>query len=335
MSLADVRLHPDADGIVLAMAALLFGAVGLVLLVACVNLAGFLLSRAVDRRKEMAVRVAMGAGRGAILRQLLVESLLLATAGGALGLLLGQLAARALAGIDIPLPLPVDLAVSLDASVLLFTGLTTLVAALVFGLTPALEATRAPVAATLRGDATGVSGRRTFGGRAALVTAQMALSTVLLFGAALFVRSLDAATRVDSGFSARDGAVAQLETDPEVLDQEATLALAEDLVGRLEATAGVRQAAVTGRMPLALGTINLSFSVPGVEPPPDQNLWVLEYAPVSAGYFAILEIEVLQGRTFQVGEAQSDASVIILSRAAAERFWPGESAGGPDHPPRR
>jgi putative ABC transport system permease protein len=328
VSLANVRLHPGADRIALAMAALLFGAVGLVLLVACVNLAGFLLSRAVDRRKEMAIRVAMGAGRGAIVRQLLVESLMLATIGGVLGLVLGQLAARAMAGVEIPLPLPIDLSVELDGSVLLFTGATTLVAALLFGLTPALEATRAPVAATLRGDASGGRSRRGMGGRAVLVTAQMALATVLLFGGTLFVRSLDSATRVDLGFSARDGAVARFETDPEEYDDARTASLARDLVTRLEARPEISRAAVTGRMPLALGTINFSFSIPGVEPPPDENLWALEYAPVSAGYFETLEIEILEGRAFLPGEAEEGADVVVLSRAAADRFWPGESAVG-------
>ncbi len=328
VSLADVRLHPGVDGVALAIATLLFGAVGLVLLVACVNLAGFLLSRAVDRRKEMAIRVAMGAGRGAIVRQLLVESLMLAIAGAALGLALGQVAARGLAGVELPLPLPVDLSVDLNGSVLLFTAAVAVVAALLFGLTPALEATRAPVASTLRGDAGAGADRRKVGGRAVLVAAQMALSTVLLFGAALFVRSLDSATRVDVGFTARDGGVAHIETDPNEYDDGRRAALARDLIARLEARPGISSVAVTGRMPLALGTINLNFSIPGIDPPPDQRLHVLEYAPVSAGYFDVLGITMEEGRGFQPGEAEDGSGVVVLSRAAAHRFWPGESAIG-------
>ena len=128
VALADIRLHPDFDPIVTAMAGLLLVAVGLVLLVACVNLAGFLLSRAVDRRKEMAIRVAMGAGRGEIVRQLLIESLVLAGLGGAVGLVLGYAAVRALAGIDFPLPFPIELEIALSTPLLLFTAGTAVLA---------------------------------------------------------------------------------------------------------------------------------------------------------------------------------------------------------------
>ena len=272
VSLADVRLHPGFDGVVLAMTALLFGAVGLVLLVACVNLAAFLLSRAVDRRKEMAIRVALGAGRGAIVRQLLIESLVLAGAGAALGLALGQLAARALVAVELPLPMPIDLSVALDGRLLLFTAAIAVVAAILFGLAPAMEATRAPVAQTLRGDAGAGADRRRMGGRAVLVTAQMTLSTVLLFGAALFVRSLQAATDVDVGFSAREGGVVHVEADPNVYDPEQRRALVMELTRRLETDARITSVAATSRMPLALGTMNTAFAVPGVDPPPDQSL---------------------------------------------------------------
>jgi predicted permease len=328
VSLADVRLHPGFDGVVLAMTALLFGAVGLVLLVACVNLAGFLLSRAVDRRKEMAIRVALGAGRGAIIRQLLIESLLLAGVGAALGLALGQLAARALVAVELPLPLPLDLSVALDGRLLLFTAAIAMVAALLFGLAPAMEATRAPVASTLRGDAGAGADRKKVGGRAVLVTAQMTLSTVLLFGAALFVRSLQAATDVDVGFSARDGGLVRVEADPNLHDAEQRRALVSELTRRLEADPRVTSVATTSRMPLALGTVNTSFAVPGVEPPPDQTLHVLEVAQVTPGYFSALGISFREGRAFEPGEGESGAGVVILSEAAAARYWPGESAVG-------
>jgi predicted permease len=328
VSLADVRLHPGFDGVVLAITALLFGAVGLVLLVACVNLAGFLLSRAVDRRKEVAIRVALGAGRGAIVRQLLTESLLLAAAGAALGLALGQLVARALVGVDLPLPVPLDLSVALDGRLLAFTALIAVVAALLFGLAPAMEATRAPVAATLRGDAGAGADRRKVGGRAVLVTTQMTVSTVLLFGAALFVRSLQAATDVDVGFSARDGAVVRTEADPNLYDSERRGDLIRELTRRLADNPRIASVAVTSRMPLALGTVNTAFAVPGVDPPPDQSLHVIEVAQVTSGYFSTLGISFREGRTFEPGETDSGAGVVILSQAAAERYWPGESAVG-------
>ncbi|MCA1789818.1 MAG: ABC transporter permease, partial [Thioalkalivibrio sp.] len=191
-----------------------------------------------------------------------------------------------------------------------------------------MEATRAPVASTLRGDAGAGADRKKVGGRAVLVTAQMALSTALLFGAALFVRSLQAATDVDVGFSARDGGLVRVEADPNVHDAERRRALVAEVTRRLEADARVTSVAATSRMPLALGTVNTSFAVPGVEPPPDQSLHVLEVAQVSPDYFSTLGISFREGRAFERGEGEADAGVVILSQAAADRYWPGESAVG-------
>lgn len=328
VSLADVKVHPGFDSVLTQIAALLFMAVALVLLVACVNLAGFLLSRAADRRKEMAVRVAMGAGRVAIIRQLLVESLLLALAGAIVGLGLGQLALRAALSVEIPLLLPHDLDLGLDPALLLFTAGTAVVAAVVFGLTPALEATRAPTAATLRDESGSSGGRGKVGARKALVAAQMALSTMLLFGAALFVRSLQAASDLDLGFATRDAAVADVSTTANEYTLEERVAFVEELTRRLEAEPGITHVALTGRMPLDLGTRNVSFDIPGIEPPPDQNRHYLEYAPVTAGYFETLGIEIREGRTFEESDRTGAPEVVILSRAAADRYWPDGTALG-------
>lgn len=328
VSLADVKVHPGFDGILTQIAVLLFIAVALVLLVACVNLAGFLLSRAADRRKEMAVRVAMGAGRTAIIRQLLVESLLLATAGATVGLALGQLALRAVLAVEIPLPLPHDLDLGLDPALLLFTAGTALVAAVVFGLTPALEATRSPTAATLRDESGSSGGRKKVGARKALVAAQMALSTMLLFGAALFVRSLQAASDLNLGFSARDAAVVDVSTTANGYTVEERVAFIEELARRLESDGGITDVAFTGRMPLDLGVTNTSFDIPGIEPPPDQNRHYLEFAAVTPGYFETLGIEIFEGRAFEETDRAGAPDVVILSRAAADRYWPDGSAVG-------
>jgi predicted permease len=328
VALGDVRLHPNFDGVLTAMAALLFVAVGLVLLVACVNLAGFLLSRASNRRKEMAIRVAMGAGHRAIVRQLVVESLVLAGLGALFGLVLGQLAVRALASVELPLPVPVELEVGLSAPLLLFTAGTAIVAALIFGLTPALEATRAPVAATLRDEAGASGGRKKVGARGLLVAGQMALSTVLLFGAALFVRSLQSATAMNTGFSTREAAVVGIDASAAELSEEESGAFNDELARRLEAQPAIESFAFTQRMPLSLGTMNIAFDVPGVEPPPNQNRHVLQTTRVSEGYFETLGIELLEGRAFDETDRSGTAPVGILSRAAADRFWPGETAIG-------
>ncbi|MDA0327490.1 MAG: ADOP family duplicated permease [Gemmatimonadetes bacterium] len=328
VSLADVKLHPTFDGILTQMALLLFAAVGLVLLVACVNLAGFLLSRASDRRKEMAVRVAMGAGRTAIVRQLLVESLVLSGLGAMLGLVLGQLAMRAIVSIELPVPIPLELEVGLSLPLLLFTAGSAIVAAVLFGLTPALEATRAPVAATLRDEAGSSGGKRKVGARGLLVAGQMALSTVLLFGAVIFVRSLQAASDMDVGFATREAAVVKIETEANEYSLDQRIAFVEELGRRLESHSTVTDFGITARMPLDLGVINTAFDIPGVEPPADQSRHVLEMATITPGYFETMGIPILEGRAFTDTDRDGSAPVAILSKAAADLYWPGESAIG-------
>jgi predicted permease len=324
--LASIHLHPDMDRAIGAMAALLFVAVGLVLFIACANLAGFLLTRATDRRKEMAVRVAMGAGRGAIVRQLLVEVLLLAAMGGAVGLVLGQVAIRLLLAVDPPVDLPINLDISLSGRLLVFTGGASLLAALFFGLTPALESLRSPVAATLR-DESAVGGRKAWA-RSLLVAGQMALSTVLLFGSALFFRSLQNAAGQDVGFSTAPAAVVTVETWANNYDDEAQRRFVQEIVTRVSSLPGVDGAAATWRLPLDLGNITTRVDAPGVEPPPDADHHSLEYTGVTPGYFEVMGIPILDGRSFTSADGSEDRPVVILSQAAAERFWPGESADG-------
>ncbi len=326
--LADVRLHPDADRVVTLMSVFLLVAVGLVLLVACVNLAGFLLSRASDRRKEMAVRVAMGAGRGAIIRQLVVESLLLSGVGAILGLALGLFAARALASVNPPLPVPLELEVGLSVPLLVFTALTAVVAAVFFGLAPALESMRAPVAATLRDEAGSSGGRRKVGARGALVAAQMALSTIVLFGAVLFVRSLQAASNLDLGFDTKEAAVVTLDASAAEYSAEEAAVFNDELMRRLESSPSITSVAFTNRMPLGLGVSNIAFDIPGVEPPPNRNRHVLETTRVTPDYFETMGIDVLDGSVFDETHREGTPPVAILSQAAAERYWPGESAVG-------
>ncbi len=328
VNVAEVRLHPDLDGVVGSMALLLAVAVGLVLLVACVNLAAFFLARATDRRREMAVRVAMGAGRWAIARQLVVESLVLSTLGGALGLLLGQAVLRLALSYEPPLPVPIHLQVTMDGRLLAFTGVSVAVATLMFGLAPALEATRVPVASTLRDEAGAGGSRRKARARQALVAAQMALSTVLLFGAALFVRSLGSATGRDVGFSTGPAAVVSVDSWANQYTDEEDRAFVTSLVDALQTTPGVRRVAAAGRLPLALGTISTRVTVPGVEAPPDADAHVLEHTAVTPGYFSAMGIELLEGRDFDSGDASGGAGVVVVSRAAARFFWPDGSGVG-------
>ncbi len=309
------------------MTLLLFVAVGLVLLVACVNLAGFLLSRATERRKEMAVRVAMGANRGDLVRQLLVESLVLAAVGGALGLLSGQVVLGSLLRLELPLDLPIQLEAGLNGRLLLFTGGATVAAAVLFGLTPALDATRTPVAATLRDEA-GTGGRKKRGVRGVLVAGQMALSTVLLVVAALFLRSLQHATRLDVGFDTGSAAVVTVEAGASDLTPEERSRFAEELLQEVRSQPGVVVAGITTRLPLDLGVTNTGFDIPGVEPPPDRDAHLLEFAYVTDGYLETMGIDVMEGRGIQDSDRADGQRVVVVTRAMAERYWPGESAVG-------
>jgi predicted permease len=197
----DVSIHPAVDKALVPVAALLLTVVGLVLLIACANLASFLLARGAERRKEIAVRLALGAGRARLVRQLLVESTILALLGGVAGFALAWLIVRALVSFQPPLPIPLDLVIELDTHVLLFTMLVSMLAGLAFGLAPALNASNPRLAPTLRDEAAHVTGsRRRVTLRNLLVAGQVAVSLVLLIGSGLFLRSLQKAQRIDPGF---------------------------------------------------------------------------------------------------------------------------------------
>jgi len=328
VSVADVRLGPDLDPIVTAMAALLFVAVGLVLLVACVNMAGFFLARATDRRKEMAVRVSMGASRGALVRQLLVESMVISSLAGILGLLLGLAVTRLLVGMEAPTPVPITLEVGLNLRVLFFAAAATGAAALLFGLAPALEATRTPVASTLRDEAGSSGGAGKTRARRLLVGAQMALSTVLLVGAGLFLRSLQEASGIDVGFDTGPGAVVTVESWANEYSREEIDGFVEEVLGRVRSAPGVTSAVVTARLPLDLGTSTASMTIPGVEPPPGRDRHTMEFTTVTPGYFSTMGISLLEGRPFQELDREDSQGVAVISQAAAQRYWPGETALG-------
>ena len=208
---ADVRIHPLVDGALLPGAAVLMVAVGLVLLVACANIANMLLARGSSRAREMAIRLAIGAGRGRLVRQLLAESLLLSVLGGLAGLLLAAWSLRVISRLQLPLPIPIAFDLSLDARVFVFTGAVALLTGIVFGLVPALQSTRPDLVPSLKNDPpTSGTGHR-YGLRDLLVVAQVTVSVVLLVGAALLTRSALAAGRLNVGFEPQGLALATVD----------------------------------------------------------------------------------------------------------------------------
>src|SRR5690606_11264705 len=266
--LSDIVVNPLLDRFIVLAAGLLSVVVGLVLLIACANLASFLLAQARERQREIAIRLAIGAGRGALLRQLLTESVVLSLAGGLAGLGLAWVLLAALLGADLPLPLPVGIGATLHPVVLGYTLGLSLLAALLFGLAPALQSVSSDVIGTIRSENTGGGRRRVVSLRNTLVVAQVAASVVLLVSAGLLLRSLHARQTIDPGFGSEPTALLTFNTPEGRTPEQARL-----MVQRLEEEAlrlpGVRAVGVTSNVHLnTLSTQTITLNVEGVEPPP-------------------------------------------------------------------
>ena len=304
----------------------LLGAVGLVLLIACVNVANLLLARGVGRSGEIAVRAALGAGRGRIARQLLTESVALALLGGVLGAGLAVLGTKAfvlLAPGDVP---RLD-AVRVDGTVLLVTLAMAIVVGALAGLGPALQSGRADLNRVLREGGRGAVGRRL---RAVegLAVAEMALAVTLLVGAGLLVRSFDKLRAVDPGF--RPARVLTFDVslpDASYEPLERKRAFADALVARLRALPEAREAAVIFGLPMSGFAFGLTFDVESRPLPPAQQPGTsVRFA--SPGYFAALGIPLVRGRAFTADDRAGTPPVLVINETAARRFFPGGDALG-------
>ena len=301
-------------------------AVSFVLLIACANVANLLLVRATARRREIAIRAAVGAGRGRIIRQLLTESVILSLAGGALGLILGILGVRALLALNpgnIPRIGEHGSAVTLDWHVLLFTVGVALFVGIVFGLIPALEASRADLGLTLKesGGRSG-TGFRQNKARSLLVIAEMALALVLLVGAVLLIRTFVALRTINPGFDAHNVLTLQMSLTGTRFEKTAGLAqLIRNGTQQLAAIPGVEAAGTTCCLPLE-GGFGLPFIIAGRP---------LKNAPahggagwwnVSPGYFEVYKIPLLRGRVFNERDDGAAPRVVLINQAIARQFWP-------------
>lgn len=324
----DVALNPMVDRVLAPVAALLLGVVGLVLLIACANLASFLLARAEDRRKEIAVRLALGAGRRRLVSQLLVETTMLAVMGGVAGLAMAHWTVQAMMAFQPPLPVPIDFEISLDRSVLLFTGGVSLLAGLMFGLLPALQATNPDVAPTLKNEGTGSGTPRRLNLRGAMVVTQVTFSFVLLIGAGLFVRSLQKAQLIDPGFDTGPGAL--LWPMPELSGYEtpeAVEAFYVELEAALLADPMIRAVALADRLPLGAGVQTGGYVIPGHPSEAPGGEHDIDNANINAKYFDAMGVEIVAGRGFEDSD-RDGARVIVVSEAFVRRFFPGEDPIG-------
>jgi predicted permease len=323
----NVSLHPAVDRVLTPVAGLLLAVVGVVLLIACANLASFLLARAEDRRKEIAVRLALGAGRKRLISQLLIETTMLATLGGLAGIVLAQWTVELMMAMRPPLPVPVDIEISLDRTVLLFTAAVSLFAGLAFGLVPALQATNPDVAPTLKNEATGGRPRR-FNLRGGLVVTQVAFSFVLLIGAGLFVRSMQKAQLIDPGFDTGPGALAWPMPELAGYDTpERVEAFYDDLERRLLTDPKVTHVAFADRLPLGIGIQTHAYVLPGVPSEKPDGDHDIDNASVSASYFEAMDVEIVAGRAF-TREDREGEPVVIVSEAFVDRYFPGEDMVG-------
>jgi predicted permease len=302
----------------------LLGAVGVVLLIACVNIAGLLLARAAERQREISIRAALGAGRRRIVRQLLTESVLLSMIAGAVALLFavwGMDLLRALA----PAGIPRLGEAGLDWRVLGFTVVVALATGIAFGLAAGVPATRPNLTRALnQGGRGGAGGLRTRG-RDTLIVAEVALSVVLLAGAALLISNLLRLGRVDPGFEPENVVTARFPRTPEGYGTVAPVwRLTGELLERVRAMPGVSAAASASNLPLERG-LNFPMSVEGR---PDATMGNAEWRAVSPEYFRTLEIAVPRGREFTAADAESGAPVILINEAMARLFWGADDPVG-------
>ena len=308
---------------------ILLGAVGLVLLIACANVANLLLARATGRQTEIAIRTVMGASRGRIVRQLLTESLLLALAGGALGLMLGSWGVRALLALtpgDLPRVQEIASIPALDPSVAGFTLLLAVITAVVFGLFPALQVSRTELASALKeASERAGTGRKHNRTRNTLVGAEVAIAVVLLCGATLLIRSFVAMHAVSLGFEPHNLLTMEVSlAGPGYAKSSAVDRLGRGFVTRAETIPGVESAALASALPLS-GRQDMLFDIPGRTPLEGHKFNDVQWRIVSPHYFDVLRIPLISGRLLQEREP---GRTVVISQAMANEYWPNSNPVG-------
>jgi predicted permease len=321
---SDVIVLPDFDGSVVTVATLLMVVVGLVLLIACSNIANLFLARASERRKEIAVRLSLGCGRWRLIRQLLTESVLISLIAGLGSLLFATWTARLLAGFQPPLPIPMSLDIGIDLRVFAFTLLVALVTGILCGLAPALHASRADLVPALKDEAAALGREyRRLGLRNILVLIQVTVSTLLLIGAGLFIRSLAGAASIDPGFTLRKGVVVTMMPR---LGGRCTAAEEQVFLGRLleraRALPGVDSATLAEFLPLGLAASTREIYVDGAELSEGTEAPNVDNVAIGPDYFRTMGIDLLRGRGVTDHDVHGAPPVAIVNETAARRFWP-------------
>ena len=325
----DVIYFPSVDNALHITSAVLMVVVGLILVIACANVANMLLARATSRQKEVAIRSSLGASRGRIVRQLLTESVLLSLLAGGLGLLIAVWSNRLLTNFQLALAFDVqiDLGLGLDGRVFGFTLAAAFLTALLFGLVPALQSAPTEISSTLQaGRLAGGRSKNRF--RNVLVVAQVALSLLLLIGAGLSVRSLQNVHKINPGFDPTNVATAQFAVELRGLDDTQGQAFYDQLAERVEALPGVQSVSYAALLPLTFTISIESFLAEGQESLPENEWPSVDTIPVGPRYFETMRIPLLSGRGFRRQDDLGAPRVVVVNEALAKQFWPGQVAIG-------
>jgi predicted permease len=321
------RPNPDPKNTLMVISGLFLGLAALVLLLACINVANILLVRATVREREMAIRAALGAGRVRLIRQLLTESVLLALAGGAAGIMLGEWGSAALASMNLQADLPLRLDFGFDWRIFAYAFSAALLTGLIVGIVPAIRASRGDLSSVLHSGGRGIVGSK-HRLRNALVVAQVGGSLMLLIIAGLFTRSLAAAQKTNLGFDPSH--VVNVSMDPiEIGYTDAqTRAFYKSLLERIRALPGVESASLANSVPMGYYNNGDSLVIEGQEPPAGQPAPGSLYAVISPDYFKTLSIALLSGRSFTEADDEKAQFVAIVNEALAKRFWPNQDPIG-------
>jgi predicted permease len=302
---------------------------GLVLLIACANVAGLLLAAAAGRGREMGVRSALGASRGRLVRQMLTESLMLVVMGAAAGALLAAWLRNAMSLILPPMGLPLGLNLVWDYQVFIFASALTLLTVMAVGLVPALLASKVDPIASIRSEAGAASSLiRRSRLRGALVVAQIAVSVVSLFSAGLFIRTLVEERKVNLGFDSEGALLVSMDLHPNGYDEKSGVEFYRQLVERVRALPDVESASLSNKVPPILFSRNLGeFEIEGYEQRKDEVISV-EYEVVAPRYFQTMRIPLIEGREYNETDHRQATPVVIVNETMARRYWAGQSPVG-------
>jgi putative ABC transport system permease protein len=320
-------LAEDVTGPVRPALFVLLCAVGLLLLIACANVANLLLARSVARQGEFALRTALGAGRTRVIRQVIVESVVLASLGGALGVLLALACTEFLIVLQPP-DLPRIETVSVDLRVLVFTAAAIGLTGILLGLVPALQVSGAqPIHALHEGGGRSTGGRQSV--RAGLVVGEIAAALVLLISAALLTRSYVELRSVDPGYRVEQVLTTEVALPPaSYADAPEVTGFFRSLLDRVSPLPGVTAAGAVSNLPLATSLGDLNFDIEGRETAPSDVSPAADWQTISPGYFSAMDISMLRGRGIEYTDTASAPGVVVINETAANRYWPGEDPIG-------